>query len=204
MGALEGNGDRIVGSVVLDENDVRRALELTPRIRAFIILIAAAGTLVSVAMPPHIPVGLVFFALLPLAQNGRKRAASTVLQGLGSRELDVTFEFTPTELNIVRPAGSSRSEWSLYRHFTEVPTAFLIYTNALVFQIVPKRAFAEADIPRLRSLLAARLTPPPRPTGGWKRIVILWLILISLFVAIWQVIGKDAVRPRAPHATERQ
>jgi hypothetical protein len=187
----EVSSEKIVGSLVLDENDVRRALELNPRRRSFLLLFAAAGTLISVATPPHLPYGLVFFLTLPLAQIGKKSMASMALQGLGGRELDVTFEFTPTE-------------WSLYRHFTEVPSAFLIYTNALVFQIVPKRAFAEADIPRLRSLLAARLTPPPSPTGGWRRIVILWFVLVCFFVALWQVIGKDAARPRVPHAVQPQ
>jgi len=197
---------KIAGSVVLNENDVRRALDITPGHRALLMLIAAAATVASAAIPPHVPVGVAFFLVLPLARRGRERAARLILDGLGSRELDVTFEFTPGEVSVTRPAGSSRSEWSLYRHFTEVPSAFLIYTNALVFHVVPKRAFAEADVPRLRALLAARLTPPPPPRPGWRRIVALWALLVVSFVVIWQLIGKDAGRPlppHSPHGTER-
>lgn len=183
----------------MDERDIRSALAMPPRSRSLALLIAAAATVATVAVPPHVPIGALFFLVLPLVGLQRSRAARVILAGLGDRELDVRFEFTPDEVVVSRPAGESRSEWSLYRHFTEVPSAFLLYTNALVFHIVPKRAFDAGDLPRLRALLAARLTPPPPRRVGWKRIVGLWSLLVILFVVIWQLVGKDAGRAPPQH-----
>lgn len=198
-----GSSDAVVGRVVLDENDIQQALEITPRLKAVLILLPLAVTLGTLAMPPRIPTGAILFICLPLVRRQRRRAARLVLQGLGNRELDTAFEFTENEVSFVRPAGSARLEWSMFRHFTEVPSAFLLYTNAIVYHVIPKRAFAAEDVPRLRALLSARLTPPPAPPVGWKRIIGLWVVLITLFVVIWQLIGKDAGRPFPPSTNER-
>jgi hypothetical protein len=51
---------------------------------------------------------------------------------------------------------------------------------------VPKRAFADGDVSKIRTLLEAHVTQ--RPLAGafrLKRTLVLWTLLIVTFLAIW-------------------
>ena len=63
--------------------------------------------------------------------------------------------------------------------------AFLLYPSAQICVVVPKRAFAEADQLRLAKELEARVAPLKRG-GGAVRALVLWVVLIVAFLALWQ------------------
>jgi hypothetical protein len=58
-----------------------------------------------------------------------------------------------------------------------------------IFVLVPKRAFTDADQARLRAELTARVPVHKSPGGGAKRVVILWLALVLVFLGIWQLLS---------------
>jgi hypothetical protein len=66
--------------------------------------------------------------------------------------------------------------------------------NPSVRVLVPKRAFAAPDIPRVRALLAAH-AERRSPMNPFRRILLLWVLLIVAFLAIWQLFEMDEAEP---------
>jgi hypothetical protein len=186
-------GPRVVGHVFLELKDVQQALADAPGARRRFFTIGATVLFLCVVVPltnREAAAGSFFAgvvmagALVYMQLFQRRKVAERILAGRGERELAVDYEFSPAGLGISTAASKSVSEWSAYHHATEIPTAFLVYPNPTVFQIVPKRAFAEADLPRLRELFAAHLKGKP-PTNPLVRTVVLWAVLVILFLAFW-------------------
>jgi hypothetical protein len=98
----------------------------------------------------------------------------------------MTFELDPAGYSVSTPTSSSSSDWSTLHRYHEGKTAFLFYVNPTVQQIVPKRAFGNDDIAKVRALLAAHVTQRPAGHWGGAKMILLWAFLIVVFLAIWQ------------------
>ena len=55
---------------------------------------------------------------------------------------------------------------------------------------MPKRAFAESDVPAIRNLLAQSIQPRPKKPLLARKTLWLWLVLIVSFLVIWQSMGQ--------------
>jgi len=78
-------------------------------------------------------------------------------------------------LIIASEASHELHEWSALQGYQEVPDSFLIWVSAKLFLIVPKRAFAAADLARVTERLEQRLGAPPALPRFWS-----WLGLAVL------------------------
>ena len=127
-------------------------------------------------------VGLACFAAyhLPdrIAQNWFARTppgARLVKYTLGAQGLIVASELSP-ELH----------PWSKLEGFQQAPDSFLIWVSAKLFVIVPKRAFAAADLPRVLAQLEQRIGAPPTLPRFWSRLGIFALLaLVALGLWNW-------------------
>src|SRR5262249_36944173 len=100
---------------------------------------------------------------------------------------DVTYRFDP-EGGTIRASGSTTS--FAYRARTkarEGKTAFLLYPNPLVANIVPKRAFSAEGMERVRSYITANV--PTKRTPRVAKIFLIWIALIVGFVVLWQFLN---------------
>jgi hypothetical protein len=102
------------------------------------------------------------FFLLPAAIA---RAALTVvernwLKGYAQRPLDTEYKLSPAEVRVTNHARDFRIKFSLVRSYIEQTSHFVLYGGGrMVLEVVPKRAFAEDELSRLRALLVERLEP---------------------------------------------
>lgn len=89
------------------------------------------------------------------------------------------------------PGRKATTAWSSLAHCLETPGAFAVYITPVTVMVVPKRAFAVADQPRLRALLTTRISN--RPLRGVKqyslRALVVWAVLIVVFLAAWQILS---------------
>jgi len=79
------------------------------------------------------------------------------------RNLQLPFESVCTDSGIESSNANStnRLPWNHLIRWKEGPALFVVYQSDLIFNIVPKRCFAEPDlVDAFRSLLTERLGPP--------------------------------------------
>jgi hypothetical protein len=167
------------------------------------VVIAAAGllslsilpdftreTLLTVALPL-----LFFIALTAFFQRAGRRAwIAQALANVGGR---TTFRFDDYGFTSESGLRQHRLAWASLARAVETPHAFLIYTTPQTVLIVPKRAFTDADVAALSRRLPERITPKPLPgagllAGGTKRTLVLWVVLVVAFLAIWQFLDQAA------------
>jgi hypothetical protein len=189
---------KIVGHVVMEVSDVERALaEGGPLgLRRLLLwpLLLAAWFLISLltnsdSWQPRttiVPIVLLVSFWVGLLLYARKRAARKTLEGKTERERSVTFELDPAGYSVSTPTSSSRSDWSNLYRYEEGKTAFLFYVNPTVQQILPKRAFSDDDIVKVRALLAAQVTQKPAGLSSRTKMVLLWAFLVVVFISFWQ------------------
>ena len=198
-GAIEqapspSTGTAILGNAVLTQEDFKRAWWHLghPRVVLQATLVALAGILFlyrtdSIAT---ICTAIVTWSLLLgfLLYRGRARFARTATEQL--RGGAVEYRLDEQSFATRAPGTEARIDWSNVHRFVEAPSAFLVYTSPVYAVIMPKRAFAESDVPAIRNLLAQRIQPRPKKPLLARKTLWLWLVLIVSFLVIWQSMGQ--------------
>lgn len=182
----------VFGHCRLGLEDFKHAVRQEPRTRQLVALAMALGSagvalgawLVATAHGRSgvlsIGLGLASFAAynLPdlIAQRWFTRtppAARLVKYTLGAQGLIITSE-----------ASRELHGWTELEGYQEVPDSFLIWVSAKLFLIVPKRAFATADLARVTEQLEQRLGAPPALPRFWSRLGLAVLIAL-LALSLW-------------------
>jgi hypothetical protein len=157
--------------------------------------------------------GQVLTIVLPLAfviimttyfQRGIGRAwANQALSNIGGQ---TTFRFDDYGFTSESSLRQHRLAWAGLARSLETPQAFVVYTTPGTVLIVPKRAFADADVVRVSALLRERISPVPVQKVGffgtasaWRTLLI-WVVVLVTFLSIWQFLDEGAPprRDRAP------
>lgn len=194
----------IRGHFVLDVADVRRGLNegaraLQLRVLFFVAAWFALWTVSNAlkgrgpsAQPLWVPL-LGAAVAIPVLVLGFRRAANRALENRTEQERNITWEFDDAGYRIVTPSSETRAAWDTVHRTVEGKTSFLLYPASNVFQIIPKRAFRAEELPRIRELFKTRVTPRPQKSM-FSRALLLWILLIVAFLAIWQFLD----RPKGP------
>jgi hypothetical protein len=124
------------------------------------------------------------------------------------------FELFEHHLRIHTERTSVDYEWSVFDPFIELAAAFVVAVPAQaaagrpILLIIPKSAFAKSEVDRVREVLSARIRATPHaPAKGvarfvWKA-VILWVLLIGMFVAIYQLVASGPAPEPDVHGEPR-
>jgi hypothetical protein len=197
----------VLGSVRLTENDLEVPIvQLSPILRARWIIagVMALGVVVGAAAllvgarsdgrlagsPLNTVAPLVFVAaLVATLFIAPRRIARKLLRALAaSGDGEVSFRFDDEGVTI-RAAGSTTT--FAYRTLVktiEGTTAFMLYVNPLIANIIPKRAFSADGVDRVRAYLAAH--QPPRPAGAaGRKVLLIWIVLILAFWGTWLLLN---------------
>jgi hypothetical protein len=84
-------------------------------------------------------------------------------------------------IEISSPTGSSKQTWDAFIRYVESKNLFLLYQGPQMFNVIPKRAFAQGEEDTLRSILAQRLGTASKARR--KLSPRLWLLLAVVAVA---------------------
>ena len=63
-------------------------------------------------------------------------------------------------ISITNDVSSASNRWALYSSFRETNSLFVLYQGPRLFEMIPKRAFGDADLPRFRDLLTQEISKP--------------------------------------------
>lgn len=179
--------DAVFGECRLGLDDFTRAVQQEPRTRLLIQLATALGAL---ALPAGLwllssgrrrlgalscGLGLLGFAAYQLPEQIARRwfartppAARQVKYTLNAQGLIITSELSRELHGYAQLYG-----------YQQVPDSFLIWVSASLFVILPKRAFAAEDVPRIQTRLEHSLGAPPRLPPFWR-----WLALAALLAGL--------------------
>jgi hypothetical protein len=196
------SADRIFGQLTLEAADVRRAVDHEPLRRwmrrlswgmlgGFAILLVLAITRnPSFQWTNTLPSFAFVLLIVGLSHFGIRRADRKLVESKSVRERDMAYVFDDVGYDIHSPAAASRGEWGTLERWLEVPTAFLLYVAPHSPLLVPKRAFRDDDVHRLRALLETRLGKSAdaikRAQPFWRRhwVLTLWLALMMFWTVI--------------------
>ena len=122
--------------------------------------------------------------------RGRLRWARGALVTLQAQE-GILFRFDDYGFFFKAPGREARFAWGTMYRYIEAGPSFLVYTGPLSLVVIPKRAFAPEDERQLDALLRERIRSRPLAgTAPVGRLVVLWLVLVIAFLAIWQLLNK--------------
>lgn len=184
--------DAVFGECRLGLDDFTHAVRQEPRTRQLVRLATALGAL---ALPAGLwlislgrirlgalgcGLGLLGFAAYHLPEQIARHwfahtppAARRVKYTLGAQGLIISSELSRELHDYHRLYG-----------YQQVPDSFLIWTTARLFVIVPKRAFAPEDVPRVSARLEQQLGAPPLLPRFWRWLALAVLLAGSLLV-LW-------------------
>lgn len=135
-----------------------------------------------------------FVGVLALGfRRGRQQFARNAINDMGGGE--IRYELTDEGFGVWTPRASSVVAWSGLADVIERDGAFLVYVSPQQFVLMPQRAFSAPDVARVREVLAERVEKKPLrgvPRANAGRKLLLWVILLIAFLAIWKLLGSDA------------
>jgi hypothetical protein len=196
------DGDVILGSTRLTEKDLRDGITaMSPMIGArwlllgfcmllFVIPVAAGGgRKMVVEWAPMVAYGAI---LLGFVFTWAGRSARKMLRSLRALDGDIHFRFDRDGMTMVAPGCTVTLAYRIIPRFRETPEAFLIYGSTRTANIVPKRSFAAADVPRISALLTTNIQDTlGKRRGPWRWFFsfIVWLVLFLSLMAIWGLVS---------------
>lgn len=203
------HGESITGRTAITAEDFKAIWAVLPQNRSvmkvFGLMVLSVPALSALSWLTGLggatPPSWVYFAsplvLAPLIAlglwKGRARWAENAVKDIRSLE-GVEFIFDAAGVTVALPGRRSSTAWESLSRCLETSAAFAIYLTPNAMMVVPKRAFAAADQPRLRALLQQRV--PNRPLrgvygyGSPLRGLALWTVLVVVFLVIWQILSS--------------
>jgi hypothetical protein len=130
-------------------------------------------------------VAALVFTLLRRAPRGwAKRAFAD--NGLATQR----YRFDEQGLSVDSDLRKVQLAWPALPNHLETPKSFVVYSSSQTIFVIPKRAFDDVSLPRLRQLLQARVPRQREPNRALVRLAI-WVVALVLFLSIWHVLGTN-------------
>jgi len=123
---------------------------------------------------------LAFLFLWPLVMAHRTLAAMP--------DRTVRYEIEGEQLTITTVGSRLTRRWERVTRFREERTAFLIWLAPYAVHVIPKRAFSDEGVGRIRALLGKFVTPMWEEARRALRLrIVIFSAVLLLFLWIWEV-----------------
>jgi len=196
----------IKGEVTLTEQDLTRGYAASPQ--SFRAKVSLGAGIVGLALasflfagPPFILLGmvpmLVILHFLTLRNIVRRQ-----LRAMGDDARHIEYAFDDEVFRIQNSASNLEHRYDALQGLIVSRQCFLLYTAPQLMQVVPRRAFTDADSTELERRLRAKVKPMSKHRPA-LRVVGLWLALIALFFVIFQLLSLSAANaPREDQSAD--
>jgi hypothetical protein len=143
-------------------------------------------------LAPALILALFCYVVWRAVRAGGDRA----LANLADEECNLVYRLDREGVAIESGAGMWQFNWPGIHRFREGRETFVLFTTEAFAHFVPKRALAADQISVVRDMLAERIRPRRRSVAlvlGFtpKRAIrglTLWVLLVLMFLAIWQLL----------------
>lgn len=194
----------VTGSIGLTERDlVLGVREISNLFRFRWLLLALTSVMFGIAavsnssvcaahnLPELVGLGVFYLAIFAGPRWSARRLYRSLIKAGDSQ---VFYRFDAQGVTIRASGQTTSFAYRLLSRFRETAATFLLKRDGGLTTIVPKRAFADAEVSRLRALLSAEVKHEPgRGLGRAGKLVVLWVALVFAFVVMWQFLNA---RPR--------
>jgi hypothetical protein len=130
-------------------------------------------------------------ALMVGFARGKRQFGRNVISDMGGGQ--ISYRFSDEGFGIQTPRAKSVVAWESLAELVERPAYFLVFTSPQQFVLVAKRAFSAEDVDTLRQMFDERIVKKPLrgvPRQNAGRTLVLWVVLVIAFLAIWQFLGR--------------
>jgi hypothetical protein len=180
------------GSCTLSLDDFTHAIRHEPRTRLTLRWACVAG---AVSLPlgvwlmttPAFGWGLGSFVLgvaCFAAYNFPEQAAARWFAKTPREARSVRYTLSAAGLIVVSDAAHQSHAWRSLEGFYEAPAVFLVWVSSRSFLIVPKRAFAPEQLPRIAARFESEVGAPPALPPFWSWLA-LAIVLALTCLALW-------------------
>jgi hypothetical protein len=178
----------------LTEKDVREALvrhrglgaKVTTVVGVFTCLMGASAFALD---STHSPLALIPFLFGALMLSLPWLQAQQMFRKGGSPLRDeVAAEISDSGFFGANSVSSSNSTWGAFVRYAESKNLFLVYRSEMLFNIVPKRAFAAGEEEAVRGLLEEHLGGASKASRRKVPLTALyWVVIFGAAVVLWLV-----------------
>jgi hypothetical protein len=202
----------IVGETEVGAADLAQALQrMQGKSRPWLVpVLMVAAMLAFVTLSPSritsetllsfvLPVSIVAILMTYFQVAGRRAWVKQALANVGG---PTTYRFDDFGFSSESKLRQHRLAWAALARTVDTPESFLIYTTPQTVLIVPKRAFADADVVTLGQWLPQRVKQQPVAKGGLtgrvsgRGTLLMWVVLLVTFLSIWHFLSIDEAPSR--------
>lgn len=191
---------------------LRRAMVISSSVTLLIILASGACLLKALSELPLVGFAPLFMIVVGSLWLWKVRTrGSREFRSMSEWQTRVRYRFSSTGLRIETEKESSEQSWDRFASWSEGESAFYVEQVGQRFQIIPKRAFDDQDAAdAVRSLLRENVRSRPElrgPRVQRNRLLIsigLWLVLVTMFVVIYQLVTSGTTPPDLPEDEAHQ
>jgi hypothetical protein len=186
--------DVVEGKLTFTAEDLQRGLAQMPEnvvvnrwLQAYagLLIVAGAAGFMDAMLGLRLLWIVIGLGLMVWAPLRTRRAGERLLAGMQNGARDVSYRFDAQGMNIQTPVSDVSLRYGALHRQREVSTAFLLYTQDHVAQIIPKRAFDAAQLEQLRRWFTGAVQERPRPKT-FRRTLVIWAVLLLFFLIVWQ------------------
>jgi Mn2+/Fe2+ NRAMP family transporter len=145
---------------------------------------ALSSALLFFVLPMVFAVALFLF-FLRLARPGPRTLAT-----FRDEDRRQTYRFERDAFEVRTGTTQARVAYRGLHAFTDGKDALLLFTRPNVMHLVPKRVLSLEELERVTGWLRAGVEPPQR-TFPLVRVLVIWVVLIVAFLAIWLVLTPN-------------
>jgi hypothetical protein len=169
--------DHTFGTCTLTRGDFVHAIEHEPRTRALLRWATGIGVLtlgwgvwlLSGRETLAGAIACVFGISCFIAHQAPEHAAARWFDKTPPRARLLKITLNPAALLVVSELSHNAYPWRSLDGYHEAPDSFLVWVSSKTFLILPKRAFAAEDLPKVVARFELEVGAPPRlpPYWGW-------------------------------------
>lgn len=131
--------------------------------------------------------GIAFLLLRLAPRSWAKRASADTGPG------KIDFRIDAVGLSVNSALRQAQLAWPALAGYAESGSAFIVYTSPQTVFVIPKRAFEDTELGRVRQMLAERLSPKQGSSRLFVRLA-LGSIVVVAFLTIWHMLSLEPPR----------
>jgi YcxB-like protein len=156
---------------------------------ALVLFGIVGGELTHAALAPRLIWIAIGIGLVVHAQLRRPAQGARLIAAMKDGEREVSYRFDSQGLSIKTPVSETSLQYTALHREIEGQTAFVLYTQERIAQIIPKRAFDPSGVARIRQWLGVQVQARPKPKS-FLRMALIWAVLVVVFLVIWNLLVK--------------
>jgi hypothetical protein len=190
------------GEVELQLSDIEGGLASLPRAKVAQAVSFGGGALV-IAMVAYrwnegkdhtmlAVIGLSILVLLFLNRNPARKIAKRVYASLPPEARRISVRVSDEGITLRSSGAETELEWSQIWKLNETRNVVVVFTSRQNAQILPKRAFSESQLVKLRTLAKERIVQHTEPflTPELTKRLIVWTVTFAIVWMIWYLFGR--------------